>query len=150
MAVRRISTKAHNLVYRLPQGRVEVLRARSDLRGGSELNCQSTRKLIHPYLDRELNRTQAAEVERHLEECNECDLSYRGQIALRFPLHDASLHFRAPAHLKGRITSLLQKSEPTIHDADPTAVTCDRKSEIIWARRLRARAKRDITVPKGI
>lgn len=84
MAVHRISTKAHNYLYRLPQGRVEVLRARSELRGGSELNCQSIRTLIHPYLDCELNTTEAAEVERHLGECNECDLSYRGQIALRF------------------------------------------------------------------
>jgi anti-sigma factor RsiW len=84
-------------------------------RGGSELNCQRVVELIHPYIDRELDRDQVSEVERHLEQCEDCNLSYCGQIALRSSLHDSSFYYCAPAHLKTRIASSF--SEETKHDA---------------------------------
>ena len=92
------------------------------------MNCQRTLELLHPYIDRELEQVLASEVQQHLEECKECDVSYRSQIALRSSLHDDSFYHRAPADLKSRITS---------------------GSKIICARRPRARAKRDMTVPTG-
>jgi anti-sigma factor RsiW len=92
------------------------------------LSCQKILETVHPYIDRELDPVQAAVVERHLEQCDDCDLIYRGQVALRSSLQDPSLYYRAPADLKTRIIS---------------------GSEIIRARRPRARAKRDITVPTG-
>jgi len=64
---------------------------------------------MHSYIDRELGVAPAAEVERHLEQCNECDLIHRGQIALRSSLQDPSFYYRAPADLKKRITSYFQK-----------------------------------------
>lgn len=101
---------------------------RRESRGGSELSCQKIRETVHPYIDNELDLVQAAVVERHLEQCDDCDLIYRNQIALRSSLQDPSFYYRAPADLKTRITS---------------------GSKIICARRPRARAKRDITVPTG-
>jgi len=95
---------------------------------GPELSCQKILEIVHPYIDRELDEVQAAEVERHLEQCDDCDLIYRGQVALRSALQHASFYYRAPADLKRRITS---------------------GSKIICARRPRARAKRDMTVPTG-
>lgn len=92
------------------------------------MSCQKIRGIVHPYIDRELDPDVAAEVERHLEQCNDCDLIYRGQAALRSSLQHPSFYYRAPAELKERITS---------------------GSLMICARRPRARAKRDITVPKG-
>jgi Predicted transmembrane transcriptional regulator (anti-sigma factor) len=73
------------------------------------LNCQKVLELIHSYVDRELDAVQTSEVERHLEQCEACDLIYRTQIALRSALHDPSLYHRAPPALKGRIRSSLQK-----------------------------------------
>ena len=116
------------------------------------MNCQRVLELIHPYVDRELDLAQAAEIERHLEQCEDCNRSYSGQIGLRSSLQDDSFYYRAPADLKSRIKSSLQKeAEPSqdAHTAISSEGTSGRQLEISWARRLRARAKRDITVPKG-
>ena len=103
------------------------------------MNCQKALEMIHPYIDRELDETQASEVEQHLEQCQECKLSSREQFALHSALRDASFYYRAPEDFKRRI-----------HTATSSEVISLRQPETIWARRLRARAKRDITVPKGI
>ena len=90
------------------------------------MNCQNFREIIHSYIDRELGLVHAAEVERHLEQCDECDLIYRGQVALRSSLHDPSFYHRAPADLKKRITSYFQKKgkgKPTAHSASSTEAT---------------------------
>ena len=92
------------------------------------MSCQKIIEIVHQYIDRELDPVQVAEVECHLEQCDDCDLIYRGQVALRSSLQDPSLYYRAPADLKRRITS---------------------GSKIICAKRPRARAKRDMTVPTG-
>ena len=92
------------------------------------MSCQKILETVHPYIDRELEPVQAAEVQRHLEQCDDCDLIYRGQVALRSSLQNPSFYYRAPADLKTRITSGFR---------------------IICARRARARAKRDMTVPTG-
>jgi anti-sigma factor (TIGR02949 family) len=74
-----------------------------------KLNCQKVPDLLHSYVDHELDVVQTSEIERHLEQCEECDLAYRSQIALRSSLQDRSFYYRAPADLKSRITSSLQK-----------------------------------------
>ena len=116
------------------------------------MSCQKVPELIQPYVDRELDVVQTSEVELHVEQCEECDLIYRSQIALRSSLQDASFYYRAPADLKSRITSSLRKEEAASqndHTAISSAVASRQEVEISWPRRLRARAKRDITVPKG-
>ena len=115
------------------------------------MSCQRIPELIHPYVDRELDVLQTSEVERHLEQCEACDLIYRSQIALRSSLQDASFYYHAPADLKSRIRSSLQKeAEANAHTATSSDVSSRQQLETSWAaRRLRARAKRDITVPKG-
>ena len=88
------------------------------------MNCQNFREIIHSYLDHELDLVDAAEVERHLEQCEECDLTYRGQVALRSSLQDPSFYHRAPADFKKRITSHFQKEgkgKPKSHTATSTA-----------------------------
>lgn len=78
---------------------------------------------MHPYLDRELGLVDAAEVERHLEQCDGCELIYRDQVALRSSLQDPSFYHRAPADLKNRITRHFQKKrgKPKSHTASSTA-----------------------------
>jgi anti-sigma factor RsiW len=93
-------------------------------KGPKNLSCQRV-ELIHPYVDRELDVVQTSEVERHLEQCEECNLVYRSQIALRSFLHDASFYYRAPADLKGRIKSSVQEEaegSPKAHTATSSAV----------------------------
>ena len=81
------------------------------------MTCQRVLELIHPYVDRELHVVQMSEVERHLEQCEECGPIYRSQIALRSSLQDASFYYRAPANLRSRITSSLQKEEEASQEA---------------------------------
>jgi mycothiol system anti-sigma-R factor len=73
------------------------------------LSCQRAQDLIHPYVDGELDILQAAEVERHLDQCEDCNDGYRNQISLRSFFKDISLYHRAPQDLKQRIRSSLQK-----------------------------------------
>ena len=82
------------------------------------LSCQRVQELIHPYVDHELDVVQTSEVERHLEQCEECNLIFRSQIALRSSLQDASFYYRAPANLKNRIASSLQKDEASQERSD--------------------------------
>ena len=103
----------------------------NQIRGGADLNCQEALGMIYLYIDHELDETHRADLEQHLEECQECNFHAHEQITLHSALRDASFYYRAPAGFKSRIASSLQ-------------------FETVWAKRLRARARRDITVPKGI
>ena len=119
------------------------------------MNCQQALEMIHPYLDREQDLVQAAELEQHLEHCEDCYVEYSRQFAMRSALRDASFHYNAPEHFKNRLRSLLTEeagaevTQPvhTINSSDGTSL---QHLETVSARRLRARAKRDMTVPRGI
>ena len=71
------------------------------------MNCQRARELIHPYIDGELDLTQAAEIQKHIDECEDCKLGYHNQLTLRSTFRDKSLYYRAPHALNRRIRSLL-------------------------------------------
>jgi anti-sigma factor RsiW len=83
------------------------------------LSCHRAPELLHGYVDGELDRLQTAEVERHIEQCEDCKLDYRSQINLRSSLDDPSLYYHAPANLKQRIRLSLQK-EAKAKPAQPT------------------------------
>ena len=117
------------------------------LHGGADLICQQALELIHPYLDRQQDQIQARELEQHLEACEDCDLEYRRQLGLHSALRDASFHYRAPEDFKNRLRSLLAEDPHTTNSSEDTSL---QYFETESARRLRARARRDITVPKGI
>lgn len=70
-------------------------------------SCQRARELIHYYIDGELDLTETAEIQQHINECEDCKLGYDNQLALRSTFKDNSLHYRAPQELKQRIRSLL-------------------------------------------
>jgi mycothiol system anti-sigma-R factor len=75
--------------------------------------CHKSLEMIHLYVDGELDRLNAAEVRRHIDRCEDCELRYHTQIALRSSLQDSSLYHRAPVELKRRIRSSLQQQVET-------------------------------------
>jgi len=75
------------------------------------LSCEQVKELIY------LDVIQTSQVERHLEQCEECGLIYRSQVALRSSLQDASFYYHAPADLKDRITSTLQREQKEAKNA---------------------------------
>jgi len=73
------------------------------------VSCQRTVEIIHSYADGELDRLQSAEVQRHIDECNDCNLRYCRVISMRSSLQDASLYYRASLELKRRIKRTLRQ-----------------------------------------
>ena len=82
---------------------------KSQLRGGSKLSCQRAPELIHPYIDEELDQLQASEFRQHFDQCKDCGLLYRNQLALRFALKENSLYYHAPLDLLRQVRSALRK-----------------------------------------
>lgn len=75
--------------------------------------CQETQKLIHGYLDGELDLVRNLEFERHLQTCGECAQKLRTQQALRSAITTASLYHHAPAHLRRRVQSAIRAADKT-------------------------------------
>src|ERR1700754_238994 len=74
------------------------------------LSCKRTLE-IGAYVDGELNPSEAAAVQRDLDECDACSRDYHYHLALRSSLGDSSLYYRTPLELKMRIRSISQTEE---------------------------------------
>lgn len=96
---------------------------KSQVRGGSKLSCQRAPELIHPYIDEELDRLQASEFRQHLDQCKDCNLFYRNQLALRFALRQNSLYYHAPHDLLRQVRSALRKEVDPEMTVGPAAQT---------------------------
>jgi anti-sigma factor RsiW len=75
------------------------------------LNCQETQKLIHAYLDGELDLVKSLEIEEHLQGCPTCSQIYQNQQALRTSLNAGLLYFRSPAPLRKNIQAALRQAD---------------------------------------
>lgn len=71
------------------------------------MSCDSTRTVLHGYLDGELDASRAAEFERHLECCRECATALGAEESLRSSLQGAGLYERAPVSLRKKIRAAL-------------------------------------------
>jgi anti-sigma factor RsiW len=65
--------------------------------------CELSRTTLHGYLDGELDAVRAAEFERHLETCAECQASLESMESLRTQFRQADLYERASPQLRERI-----------------------------------------------
>jgi anti-sigma factor RsiW len=69
--------------------------------------CDDNARLLHGYLDGELDLVRSLEIEEHLKSCAECALELRSQQTLRKAFRSSSLYERAPKALEARIRALL-------------------------------------------
>jgi mycothiol system anti-sigma-R factor len=67
------------------------------------VGCDSTRTVLHGYLDGELDATRAAEFERHLEICRECAIALGAEESLRSSLQRSGLYENAPVSLRKKV-----------------------------------------------
>jgi anti-sigma factor RsiW len=74
------------------------------------VDCTETQKLIHGYLDGELDLVNSMAVERHTQECPACAETYRRSQALREALRGGSLTFAPPADLRQRVRASLRRA----------------------------------------
>ncbi len=84
------------------------------------MDCQEAQKLIHPYMDDELDLINSLEVEEHLQGCAACSRVYKNQQALRAALGAGSLYYHAPASLRARVQSAAsQAASPAANTTVP-------------------------------
>jgi anti-sigma factor (TIGR02949 family) len=69
------------------------------------MNCETSMPLLEAYLDNELDRADAREVEAHLDTCESCRLALGKLDDVRRALRDTTLKYAAPAGLRQRIAS---------------------------------------------
>jgi anti-sigma factor RsiW len=88
--------------------------------------CNDNQRLLHAYLDGELDLVRSVEFEEHLKSCLDCSRDFANQQALRKSLHAANLYQRAPESLKTKIRAQL----PRQMQAPP--VSAGRRTSIEW------------------
>lgn len=67
------------------------------------MECKTSLSLLEPYLDNELDRADARELEAHAAGCAECGASLSRLDELRSALRDQTLRYTAPKDLRDRI-----------------------------------------------
>ncbi len=78
------------------------------------MDCKTASALLEAYLDNELDRDTAREIEKHLDACADCREALTKLDEVRLALRDSSLRYAAPSDLRER---LFQQSTmpPRIH-----------------------------------
>lgn len=67
------------------------------------MNCMQVQRLVHGYVDGELDLAHHLEVEQHADGCAHCKAVLDGLLSLRTALKSADLAYRAPASLRERL-----------------------------------------------
>ena len=70
------------------------------------MNCPEIRKLIHAYIDGELDLVRCLEVEEHLKSCAQCAAAKNSLQSLRSALQNADLAYAAPNSLRGQVRQM--------------------------------------------
>ena len=73
------------------------------------MNCLEVRRLLHAYIDAELDAENSLEVEQHLRDCRGCSRGYQQYLSLRTAIREGSLYFSTPELLRRRIQSSVRK-----------------------------------------
>jgi anti-sigma factor RsiW len=101
------------------------------------MDCDHSRTLLEAYLDNELERADARELERHVDGCPDCRAALTRLDALRLALRDRSLRHGAPAALRERIAAAAADVAGTTHldaAAPPLAARRTRSVLPTWWR----------------
>lgn len=77
------------------------------------MTCEEVKLLISARMDGEINALQCVAIDSHLEAeaCRSCNQQIEAQETLRAAIRDRTPYYRAPAHLRRRLTSALQSAE---------------------------------------
>lgn len=73
------------------------------------MDCTETQRLLHAYLDAELDMADTLEIEQHLQQCTACLETYNNCQALRTAIKTSSLYYQAPEKLQKSIRSSVLK-----------------------------------------
>jgi anti-sigma factor (TIGR02949 family) len=73
------------------------------------MDCTQSQNLVSPYIDGQLAAEKATELERHLETCEACRALVNAERLMSATVRHQGERFRAPAHLKARIFSEIDR-----------------------------------------
>ena len=85
------------------------------------MTCDLTQTRLHAYFDGELDAMGAAEFERHLESCPDCETRLAAEEKLRSALAGAQLYARAPETLRRKLETSLPAAAVPRYVRDPKA-----------------------------
>lgn len=77
------------------------------------MRCEETRELLHGYFDGELDLMRSIEVEKHLQECDNCEEAYQVIRSLRPAIGNTAVRFDPPPDLEGQLRSALRRENLT-------------------------------------
>jgi mycothiol system anti-sigma-R factor len=83
-----------------------------DEHGIRMIDCSEAERRLHTYLDRELSEVEIAEVQEHLEMCDNCRARFRFEDGLKRLVHRAGGSETAPSGLRERIRTLGRRLRP--------------------------------------
>lgn len=76
------------------------------------MDCHETQRLLHAYVDGELDLLTSLEVERHLQACSACAQAHARLEAVRTAVRSGAPAFRPPLGLEDRLRASLAKASP--------------------------------------
>ena len=88
------------------------------------MDCKTTSNLLEAYLDNELDRTDARELEAHVDGCIDCRAALTKLDELRLALRDKSLRYKASRQLRERIEAA--------HAGEISSVAARRSHRAAW------------------
>jgi len=97
--------------------------------------CDDNARLLHGYLDGELDLVRSLEIEEHLKACPDCAQELRSQQTLRKAFRSASLYERAPRTLEAKIRASLPQAagEPSrSRSRSVSTMTPIRRAVVNW------------------
>jgi anti-sigma factor RsiW len=75
------------------------------------LNCQDAQKVLHGYVDGELDLVKNLEIEEHLQECSACAQAHQSLQALRGAIRGEVRYYESPTQLRARISSAIRNAK---------------------------------------
>src|SRR5580704_3696100 len=76
------------------------------------MQCGEARRLIHGYVDGELDLPCRLEIDRHLDICYTCKRERQAWFELRFAVREQVPYFSAPPALAQRVRSMVREQTP--------------------------------------
>ena len=74
-----------------------------------QLDCEEAARRLHTFLDRELDDAEIAEVQAHLDDCEECHSRFRFEASFKRLIMTRSSEQAAPSGLREKLVERLQR-----------------------------------------
>ena len=78
-----------------------------------EFDCEEAARRLHTFLDRELDEAEIADVQAHLDNCEECYSKFRFEGSFKRLIKTGSSEQTAPSGLRDKLAGRLGQERPS-------------------------------------